>query len=86
MHTKPKDKFLLVVKTGIICLPNITSTVDLQKQIKHMELEIKRSQLILSNKNFIQKAPNEKILQEKNKLATYLKKYHFLLSLLSKKE
>ena len=86
MHTKPKDKFLLVVKTGIICLPNITSTVDLQKQIKHMELEIKRSQLILSNKNFIQKAPNEKVLQEKNKLATYLKKYHILLSLLSKKE
>ena len=85
IDVKPKDKFLLVIKTGVICLNNVFSNSDLQKQIKYIKSEINRSNLILSNKNFILKAPKEKVLQEKNKLNSYLKKYKILLSLLPKK-
>lgn len=86
IHTKPKDKLLLVVKTGIICLNDVLPISNLQKQIKDLEFEIKRSKLILANKNFVQKAPKEKVLREKDKLASYLKKYDILYSLLSKKK
>jgi valyl-tRNA synthetase len=85
INVKPKDKFLLVIKTGVICLNNVFSNSDLQKQIKYIKSEIDRSNLILSNKNFILKAPKEKVLQEKNKLNSYLEKYKILLSLLPKK-
>ncbi|HEY4537326.1 MAG TPA: valine--tRNA ligase [Erysipelothrix sp.] len=38
---------------------------------QHLEKEIKRAQGMLSNKNFVEKAPEAKVLEEKEKLAEY---------------
>ncbi len=45
------------------------------KQLEKIKLEIKRSENILSNKNFLAKASKEKIQEEKNKYENYKKQF-----------
>ena len=46
----------------------------LTKEIEHLEKEIKRASGMLSNPNFVSKAPEAKVKQEKEKLASYQEK------------
>ncbi len=48
---------------------------QLKEQLKHLESEIKRSQLILANPGFLAKAPAAKIDAEKQKYEKYLKEF-----------
>ena len=48
----------------------------LNKQLKDLENELKRSDSILNNKNFLLKAPKEKIAIEEQKKKTYLTQYN----------
>lgn len=50
----------------------------LLKQKQNLENEIKRSENILSNKNFIAKASKEKVESEKNKYEQYKKQYEIV--------
>ena len=43
----------------------------LEKEIKTLEGEVKRCEGMLNNPNFLNKAPQNKIEEEKNKLANY---------------
>ena len=47
----------------------------LTKEIEHLEKEIKRASGMLSNPNFVSKAPEAKVKQEKEKLASYQEKF-----------
>ncbi|MDE6477255.1 MAG: hypothetical protein K2L48_03625 [Mycoplasmoidaceae bacterium] len=47
----------------------------LNKQLKDLENELKRSDNILNNKNFLLKAPKEKIAIEQQKRKTYQTQY-----------
>lgn len=44
---------------------------EIEKEIKFLEFEINRAQNILANKNFVSKAPKEKVEEEKKKLKNY---------------
>ena len=50
-----------------------------RKQKEELEKELKRSKQILSNENFIKKAPESKINEEKEKYENYKKQYEALL-------
>jgi valyl-tRNA synthetase len=52
---------------------------NLNKQLANLENEIKRSKSILANKNFINKAPSEKVNLEKQKYENYLKQHQEVL-------
>jgi valyl-tRNA synthetase len=47
----------------------------LVKQKDMLEKELKRSETILNNSNFVQKAPKEKLDLEKEKYQSYQKQY-----------
>lgn len=47
---------------------------NIKKQIRYYQNEIKRSESILNNKKFIEKAPIEKVSEEKNKYEIYKQK------------
>ena len=51
----------------------------LNKQKATLEQEIKRSQAILNNPNFVQKAPEAKLQVEKEKYQSYLKQYDMVV-------
>lgn len=51
----------------------------LNKQKSQLELEIKRSEAILNNPNFVQKAPEAKLQVEKEKYQSYLKQYDMVV-------
>ena len=51
-----------------------------EKELKNLEAEINRSNGILSNENFIKKAPLSKVESEKEKLAKYQTSYDTLLA------
>lgn len=57
---------------------------SLLKQKEILEFEINRSQTILSNVNFVNKAPKEKVDLEKNKLQDYQNQLKIVLSKLNK--
>ncbi|WPL39495.1 valine--tRNA ligase [Malacoplasma iowae] len=44
---------------------------EIEKEIKFLQFEINRAQNILANKNFVSKAPKEKVEEEKKKLKNY---------------
>jgi len=67
-----------VIKSGIIDTQK--EKEQLLKQKEQLELEIERSRQLLSNENFIKKAPEAKRLQEEEKYANYLKQYDIVLS------
>jgi valyl-tRNA synthetase len=48
--------------------------VKLKKELEVLNSEIKRSELILANKNFINKAPKDKVKLEKEKYESYVKR------------
>ena len=52
----------------------------IEKELKNLEAEINRSNGILSNENFIKKAPLSKVEREKEKLAKYQTSYDTLLA------
>ncbi|QJB70925.1 valine--tRNA ligase [Mycoplasma sp. 1654_15] len=52
----------------------------INKEIKFLKSEVQRSQAILSNPNFLAKAPKEKIELEKSKLEDYKNKLNYYLS------
>ncbi|MEF3693341.1 MAG: hypothetical protein V3569_04105, partial [Acholeplasmataceae bacterium] len=51
----------------------------LLKQKENLEQEIKRSESLLNNQKFIEKAPKEKLENEKEKYASYQKQYDVVL-------
>ena len=56
---------------------------NLELELKKMTQEIKRCESMLSNDNFLKKAPQSKIQEEKNKLQEYQSKYNEIKKLLS---
>ena len=67
-----------VIKSGIIDTEK--EKEQLLKQKEQLELEIERSKQLLSNENFMKKAPEAKKLQEEEKYSNYLKQYDIVLS------
>ncbi len=72
----------IAIKGGNSLLVELGKYIDkeaerekLKEQLKQLEGEIKRCENMLSNQNFIAKAPKEKIELEKNKLDDYRSKY-----------
>ncbi len=51
----------------------------LEKELQRLEAEIKRSTSVLANKGFVEKAPKEKVEEEKNKLINYQNSYDTLM-------
>ncbi len=81
----PKNCLTIVVEDGAIYLEQTKkSTADLEKRLKQIDFEIKRSENILANQNFISKAPKEKVEEEKQKLEKYLSEKKILLDSLRK--
>lgn len=66
-----------VLKKDIIDPEKEKETLLKQKQA--LENEIKRSENILNNPNFVQKAPKEKLDNEKEKYQSYLKQYDMVM-------
>lgn len=56
----------------------------LNKQKLYLEAEIKRSEQILANKNFIAKAPKQKVDIEKTKYKKYKEDYQFIINEINK--
>lgn len=52
----------------------------LEKEKVRLEAEIKRSKGMLSNQNFLAKAPKEKVEEEQSKQETYVKQYEVVLN------
>jgi len=52
----------------------------IESELNRLDNEIKRSEGILSNQSFLQKAPEAKVNQEKEKLASYQNAYQSLLA------
>lgn len=72
----------IAIKGGNSLLVELGDYIDkdaekskLQAQLKQLEGEIKRCENMLSNQNFISKAPQDKIDSEKHKLEEYKSKY-----------
>ncbi len=81
----PENCLSIVIEDGAIYLPQAQKTTEeLEKKLKQIEFEIKRAQNILANKNFIAKAPKEKVELEKQKLQKYLDEKKILLDSLRK--
>ena len=53
--------------------------LKIEKELSRLEAEIKRSNGILSNPKFVDKAPKEKVEDERNKLKNYQASYDALL-------
>lgn len=77
-----KEETIAIVLDEITVYINKSDIIDeeevrklLLEQKKKLEGEIKRSENILNNKNFLDKAPKEKVLEEKEKYEKYLKQY-----------
>ena len=51
---------------------------ELKEKLIHLENELKRSNSILSNENFLKKAPPKKVLEEKAKLENYQNQYNLV--------
>ena len=66
-----------VIKADIIDKAKEKAT--LLKQKETLEQEIKRSESLLNNEKFVSKAPADKLTQEKEKYASYLKQYDMVI-------
>ncbi len=80
-----------LISTGDIAIEFENTFVDktkvldkLNKQLKDLESELARSKSILSNKNFIAKAPKEKVNVEKEKFEKYQQQYSQILQEIKK--
>ncbi len=79
---KPVNQEFEVISTNNSIIEYLNDFTDLSKKkeeltkrLKFLEDEIKRSEGILNNKNFIAKAPKEKVKLEQDKYAKYLEDY-----------
>jgi valyl-tRNA synthetase len=66
-----------VIKSGIIDTEKEIEQLNKQKQT--LEQEINRSKNLLSNENFLKKAPEDKLNIEKEKYQNYLKQYEIVI-------
>jgi valyl-tRNA synthetase len=72
-----EDAVSVVIEDAIVYMPfdelvNISQEIErLQKEQKRLLGEVKRGQGMLANKNFVEKAPEIKIMEEKEKLQKY---------------
>lgn len=80
--TAPKDSVSVVMNDLELYLP-LGSLVDinqeierLEKELKKLQGEIKRGEGMLSNPNFINKAPEQKVNQERQKLENYKEQFN----------
>lgn len=81
----PKNCLSIIVEDGAIYLKQEAKSNDeLEKKLKQIEFEIERSQKILANKNFIAKAPKEKVELERKKLEKYMNDKKIILDALHK--
>jgi valyl-tRNA synthetase len=62
-----------------------TQIDKLDAQLQYLNKEIERSKNILANKNFIEKAPVEKVNEEKRKYENYLKQHKEILETINKR-
>jgi len=73
-----EDAVSVVIEDAIVYIPfdeliNISQEIErLEKEQKHLMGEVKRSKGMLANKNFVEKAPESKIDEEKEKLQKYV--------------
>ena len=51
---------------------------ELKEKLAYLENELKRSNNILSNENFLKKAPAKKVLEEKAKQENYQSQYNLV--------
>ncbi len=85
INNSTNDVASIAIKGGNMLLVSLAGLIDIEGEKKKLEAElckleseIKRCNGMLSNQNFILKAPAEKIQQEKNKLEDYQAKYDAL--------
>lgn len=78
-HTKNGKQQALAINSAIVLVDNISNKPsDIVKRIAFVEAEITRAKNILANKNFVLKAPKEKVKLEQEKLKKYLKELQTL--------
>ena len=78
-HTKNCKQQALAINSAIVLVDNISNKPsDIVKRIAFVEAEITRAKNILANKNFVLKAPKEKVKLEQEKLKKYLKEWQTL--------
>ena len=72
-----KLDFTIYIKTDdLVNLEEEKAKIN--KELEHLEAEIKRASTMLSNPNFTNKAPEAKVNQEKEKLEAYTNQYNAL--------
>ena len=81
------DEYIPIPSTSIIGYVSRKDMIDEEKeralltqQKEKLEAELKRSQALLSNENFLKKASSEKIQTEKDKHASYQVQYDAIVS------
>jgi valyl-tRNA synthetase len=86
-----KEETILLVGSKILVYVLKADIIDpemekqtLLKQKQHLEGEIKRSEGLLNNKNFVNKAPEQKLRLEKDKYEDYQKQYEIVVKKLEK--
>jgi len=86
-----KEETILLVGSKILVYVLKADIIDpemekqtLLKQKQHLEGEIKRSEGLLNNKNFVDKAPEQKLRHEKEKYEDYQKQYEIVVKKLEK--
>ncbi len=67
------DLTIFIPSTDLVDIEEVKS--KLKQELIKLEAELERSKKMLSNPNFVSKAPKEKIEQEQNKQALYQAKY-----------
>ncbi len=87
INKNTNQNLLLITGKNVNLYLKKDELIDKEKEIKilnaqkiNLTNEIKRSKQMLSNENFLKKAPKEKVLQEKEKYESYLKQYEDVLN------
>jgi valyl-tRNA synthetase len=85
-HLSAQEETIMMVGKSIVLYVMKKDIIDpekekeaLLKQKLQLETEIKRSEAILGNPNFVQKAPEAKLQLEKEKYQSYLKQYEMVI-------
>lgn len=87
VNVNPVDQALSIILPQVIVYLPLGSLIDihaeiirLEQELLRLEKEIKRSQVMMSNINFLNKAPAEKITEEQKKKADYEERYRLTLA------
>ena len=65
-----EDAVSVVIPGAVVYIP-LEDLVDFEKEKERLKKELARSKGMLSNEKFLSKAPEAKVLEEKEKLAKY---------------